>query len=120
MNIKTAFIFTFLAALLTACTPSVDDGSKYVGSWHSAPITTGGPGQQGFIDIAHDKGPTYIATSYLLQRKAFGDHGIYPTNKVKTIYTLKEGKLIGGQLSAQILFVDGNGILQYAGMEYRK
>jgi hypothetical protein len=120
MDFKTNFTLLLCAFLFAACTPSGEEGSKYVGSWHSAPIVSGGPGKQGFIDIVHENGPNYIATSYLLQRKAFGDHGIYPTNKVKTAYTLKEGKLVGGQLDAQTLFIDVNGALQYGGMEYRK
>ena len=120
MRIKNIFIISLLTVIIAACSPSADDGIKYVGSWHSAPISASGPQMQGFIEIVHDNGPNYVVTHYFLKRQVFGDHLIGPTNKIKGVYTLKDGKLIGGPLSAITMYIDANGVLIDENMEYRK
>ena len=119
MTSKNSIIIVLIAALFSACTPTTEDGSKYVGNWQTPPAPSNRSGEQYFIEIALDTPPNYIAK---FSRKGSISHGISYNNVVaqthKSVYSMKEGKLVSTQGST--IYLDSQGVLHYNNIEYRK
>ena len=119
MKAKNSVIIVSIAALIAACTPSAEDGSKYVGIWQTPPVPSTRAGNQFFIEITADTPPNYIVN---FTRKGSVLHGSAGNDRIsqryKSVYTMKEGKLVSDRNPT--IYLDSQGVLHHKSIEYRK